>query len=684
MTMEKFKSNSIKLELFSASFMVLFQELALIRWLPGQVRALAYFPNLILISAFLGLGIGCLRAGKKSLHWLYPVSMVLLVVCAVIASNVAFTQESVSEHLWLLYVDLPKDAPVIHGLEYPIVIFFLLCCFTFIPLGQIIAERIQSFKEISSPIRGYCLDIIGSFIGVVIFAIINYLQISPIYWFACFLVVGLLLFFRRNNFYIYIVLTIIICFLVEFSDKSQFYSPYYAISYIKQVGGATEIFVNGSFHQVALKLNNDEKLETKYEIDARNGYHQPYRYLQKVPQKALVLGAGSGNDVSVMLDEGVKQIDAVEIDPVIGNFGRTLHPDKPYMSPKVRLFNTDARQYLSESKEKYDLIVFGTLDSMTRLSALSNVRLDNFVYTIESIQAAKSLLNPDGGIVLYFMTATPDIHHKIVAMLTDVFGKPPLVKNVTAHVFNYIYMSGAAFDYDVDMMSDITTAEKIDLPKDDWPYLYLAKKGIGNLYIIIITAIIFIAVIMTSLASNDMKVSIYSGKNTDIKMFFFGFAFLLLESKCITQMNLVWGATWLTSAVVFGSILAMIFFSTISISHNYVSAKTNAILLITFLIIVYFFPITFLLKQNPWLKLVMSSIYIGLPIGLAANCFAIEFAKRTRADLAFGWNMLGAVAGGLAEYFTMLLGFKAMLLFPILIYSVYLLGEFWPTSERSM
>ena len=115
----------------------------------------------------------------------------------------------------------------------------------------------------------------------------------------------------------------------------------------------------------------------------------------------------------------------------------------------------------------------------------------------------------------------------------------------------------------------------------------------GNLYIIIITAIIFIAVIMTSLASNDMKVSIYSGKNTDIKMFFFGFAFLLLESKCITQMNLVWGATWLTSAVVFGSILAMIFFSTISISHNYVSAKTNAILLITFLIIVYFFPITF-------------------------------------------------------------------------------------------
>jgi uncharacterized membrane protein len=42
------------MELMVASFVVLFQELTIIRWLPGQVRVLAYFPNLILLSAFLG------------------------------------------------------------------------------------------------------------------------------------------------------------------------------------------------------------------------------------------------------------------------------------------------------------------------------------------------------------------------------------------------------------------------------------------------------------------------------------------------------------------------------------------------------------------------------------------------------------------------------------------------------
>src|SRR5881409_2400866 len=89
-----------------ASFTVLFQELALIRWLPSAVRVLSYFPNLILISAFLGLGIGCLRAGKRSLLVLWPVSLLALAAAAAALRGIAFTQEGAGEHLWLLYSDL--------------------------------------------------------------------------------------------------------------------------------------------------------------------------------------------------------------------------------------------------------------------------------------------------------------------------------------------------------------------------------------------------------------------------------------------------------------------------------------------------------------------------------------------------------------------------------------------------
>ena len=40
------------------SFLSQYVELALIRWVPMQVRLLAYFSNYILIAALLGLGLG--------------------------------------------------------------------------------------------------------------------------------------------------------------------------------------------------------------------------------------------------------------------------------------------------------------------------------------------------------------------------------------------------------------------------------------------------------------------------------------------------------------------------------------------------------------------------------------------------------------------------------------------------
>ena len=49
--------------LFLSSFLVLFLEIALIRWMPAYVRLLAYFSNFILLATFLGGGLGCLLAG---------------------------------------------------------------------------------------------------------------------------------------------------------------------------------------------------------------------------------------------------------------------------------------------------------------------------------------------------------------------------------------------------------------------------------------------------------------------------------------------------------------------------------------------------------------------------------------------------------------------------------------------
>src|SRR5215510_4331915 len=51
--------------LFIASFLVLFLETAVIRWMPAYIRLLAYFSNFILLASFLGIGVGCLLARRR-------------------------------------------------------------------------------------------------------------------------------------------------------------------------------------------------------------------------------------------------------------------------------------------------------------------------------------------------------------------------------------------------------------------------------------------------------------------------------------------------------------------------------------------------------------------------------------------------------------------------------------------
>jgi spermidine synthase len=148
---------------------------------------------------------------------------------------------------------------------------------------------------------------------------------------------------------------------------------------------------------MAMPFDSVRAQQNEYTSVARFGYLQPYKLLDHI-DTALVVGAGSGNDLSVLLMRGAKYIDAVEIDPMIAEIGSDVHPMQPYADPRVHLHVNDARAFLRTTQKKYDLIVFGTLDSQTLLSGMSSVRLDNYVYTVESFRAARAALAPGGSL----------------------------------------------------------------------------------------------------------------------------------------------------------------------------------------------------------------------------------------------------------------------------------------------
>src|SRR5580658_96268 len=51
-------------DLFLISLLVLFLELACIRWFPAHLLYLTFFTNTVLLASFLGMSLGCLAASR--------------------------------------------------------------------------------------------------------------------------------------------------------------------------------------------------------------------------------------------------------------------------------------------------------------------------------------------------------------------------------------------------------------------------------------------------------------------------------------------------------------------------------------------------------------------------------------------------------------------------------------------
>ena len=63
--------------LFLVSFLVLFLELACIRWFPAHVLYLTFFTNTVLMACFLGMSVGCLAASRTR-NYLMSTPLLLL------------------------------------------------------------------------------------------------------------------------------------------------------------------------------------------------------------------------------------------------------------------------------------------------------------------------------------------------------------------------------------------------------------------------------------------------------------------------------------------------------------------------------------------------------------------------------------------------------------------------------
>jgi len=225
-----------------------------------------------------------------------------------------------------------------------------------------------------------------------------------------------------------------------------------------------------------------QRLSEKQRYSLTDYYNTPYTVFGEHFHKVLLLGARAANDVAAALRHGAMRVDAVEIDPAILDVGRKDHPERPYASSLVRTYTADARAFLREdSHSDYDLIVLGMLDSHTVLSSMSSIRLDNYVYTVESFQQALHRLQPHGVLALSFYYVQPWQMARVYDALWRANGHMPVVVHTLGagkdalvlfagpgatreRLLNqpYIMANNAA---------DVVGDGSIEPTTDDWPFL---------------------------------------------------------------------------------------------------------------------------------------------------------------------------------------------------------------------
>ena len=636
-----------------ASALMLFVELALIRWVSSNNLYLVHLTNFVLLASFLGIGLGFLRgrAGRD----LFPLAPVLL--AALVGFVLAFPVRTGTGRggRWEL-VGLFGLPPLPRPLSLAVV--FLLTVATLMALAQEVARTFAAFE----PLEAYRLDIVGSLTGIVTFAALSFMRLPPLGWGVAAAVVFAVLLGSRARRWPVIGLSALVLMLGAESVLGTFqWSPYYKIHSQDLAGGLVRIEVNNTPLQTALPV----------EVIRRSSqfYLYPYTYAGS-RDDVLVIGAGTGNDVAVALSQGARRVDAVEIDPALMQIGRDRHPDRPYSDPRVTTHVDDGRAFMERTDRRYDLILLALPDSATIVTGQSALRLENYLFTTQALARARSLLKPGGTFAMYNYYE-PWLLDRYANTVRTVYDTAPCVQLGPSY--------GPRQQAVLTLRKDGSTGgctttwsprgAALEPSVDDRPFPYLGTRSIPSFYLWMLGLVLLASVVLVRAVAGPLRTM-----RPYVDLFFMGAAFLLLETKNVVQFALLFGTTWAVNAAVFAGVLLSVL-AAIEVARR-VTIRRPILLyagLLAALAAAWLIPQDALLDLSLVPRFLAGVTIAFLPVFMANLLFAVRFKGVASSTVAFGANLLGAMVGGALEYLALVLGFNALLLVVALLYGLALL-----------
>ncbi len=158
-------------------------------------------------------------------------------------------------------------------------------------------------------------------------------------------------------------------------------------------------------------------------------------------------------------------------------------------------------------------------------------------------------------------------------------------------------------------------------------------------------------------------------------MFFLGAGFMLVETKAVVHMALLFGGTWIVNSVVIFAVLVMILIANLFVAIARPERLAfYYVALLASLVVSALVPMDTFLGMERTAQIAAASILAFTPIFFAGVVFAVSFTSAVEPDRAFGANIAGAMFGGLAEYSSMLLGFQYLLFVAVALYIISIVG----------
>jgi hypothetical protein len=371
---------------------------------------------------------------------------------------------------------------------------------------------------------------------------------------------------------------------------------------------------------------------------------------------------------------------SIEIDPVIIQVGKERHPNKPYADPRVRVINNDARSFLRQSTDQYDLIVYGLLDSHTLLSHGSSVRLDSFVYTIEGLREARNRLKPEGMVSLSFTILSDALARKIFLMLQEIFdGRAPLSLQHSFGDTTFLISNDPHWQPPGGLMSagyeDVTakyanSTAAATVSTDDWPFFYMPQRVYPASYLIMIGLILLLSLLLIGNFVGEAP------KFSHLSFFFLGAGFMLVETKGVTEAGLTFGNTWQVIGIVFAGILIMAFLGNCLVQwRNVKRPMLSYACLLAALAAGWLAARSGGFASTPVGRLETAAL-LSLPMLFSGIVFStVLLLERHRISGLMAINLMGAIAGGLLEYNSMYFGFQSLYLMAMGCYVLAFLSD---------